>query len=177
MDLDDDVSRLLQEFDVLRHASDLDLLVFLARHPRALLTSEQMVRFLGYGPKDVAASLERLLDAGLLTRTPNSRHAARMYVLAAMPPGADWLPSLLRLATQRSGRLALMRAISHRSSQAAEPSLAGAGREKGVAPPLPFPKPRIAVESDAQPGVVAADRSGMCPGSVPDALGSRDAGS
>lgn len=89
MDLDTAAGRLLDLLDVLRHASDLDLLIFLARHPRSLLSSEQIAAFLGYSVKEVAASLELLLEAGFLTRRPNPRHVARMYLLTATPPGAD----------------------------------------------------------------------------------------
>jgi DNA-binding MarR family transcriptional regulator len=118
MDLETDAGRLLDQLDVLRHPSDLDLLIFFARHPRVLLSSEQLAAFLGYGVKEVAASLELLLDAGFLTRTPNPRHVARMYVLAVTPPGGAWLPALRRLAGTREGRLALIWEIRRRPSDA-----------------------------------------------------------
>jgi DNA-binding MarR family transcriptional regulator len=118
MDLENDAGRLLDQLDVLRHPSDLDLLIFFARHPRVLLSSEQLAAFLGYGVKEVAASLELLLDAGFLTRTPNPRHVARMYVLAVTPPGGGWLPALRRLAGTREGRLALIWEIRRRPSDA-----------------------------------------------------------
>jgi hypothetical protein len=39
MDHEETAGRLLDQFDVLRHATDLDLLVSFARHPRSLLAS------------------------------------------------------------------------------------------------------------------------------------------
>jgi len=115
MDLGKDAGHLLDQLDVLRHPSDLDLLVFFARHPRTLLSSEQIAAFLGYGIKETAASLELLLEAGFLTRTPNPRHVARMYLLVGTPPGGGWLPALTRLATTREGRLALIWEIRRRA--------------------------------------------------------------
>jgi hypothetical protein len=114
MDLETDAGRLLDQLDVLRHASDLDLLMFFARHPRTLLASEHIAAFLGYGVNEIAASLELLVDAGFLTRTPDPRHVARMYVLADAPPGNGWLPALKRLASTRDGRLALIWEIRRR---------------------------------------------------------------
>jgi hypothetical protein len=78
----DDAHLLLDRIGVLKPACDLDLLVFFARHPRALLTSEQLAAWLGYELKQIAESLEVLLEAGLLARTQNPTHAARMYVFS-----------------------------------------------------------------------------------------------
>ena len=116
MNLENDARRLLDELDVLRHPCDLDLIIFFARHPRSLLASEQLAAFLGYGVKEIADSLELLLDAGFLTRTPNPRHVARMYVFSVDAPGGGWLPALVRLAATRNGRLELIWAIRERSS-------------------------------------------------------------
>ena len=153
MDQRTDAGRLLDQHDVLRYPRDLDLLVFFARHPRTLLSSGQIAAFLGYGTNDIATSLELLLEAGFVTRTPHPRHAARMYVLAATPPGGEWLPALRQLAATREGRLALIREIRRRSSDA----LSQATQENqsaNVTRPLPFPQGRVAAvnceESDAQ---------------------------
>lgn len=121
MDLDHDADTLIDRIGVLRQPSDLDLLVFFARHPRALLTSEQLAAFLGYGVKEIAASLDLLLTAGLITRTPNRTHAARLYTLCVDGPNGGWLPTLVRLASAREARLALIRALKRRSSQELDP--------------------------------------------------------
>lgn len=95
----------------IRHACDLDLLLFFHRHPSALLTSEQLVAYLGYDGERVAKSLDGLIEAGLLTRSQYPSHAARMYVLelAAVPDGL--LPSLLKIAATRQGRHDVMRLL------------------------------------------------------------------
>lgn len=112
----EDIDRLLDRVGVLRHACDLDLLVFFARHPRALLTSEQLATWLGYELKQIAQSLEVLFDAGFITRTQNPTHAARMYVFAIGGSNGGWLPTLLKLASTRVGRLAMVAALSRRTS-------------------------------------------------------------
>jgi hypothetical protein len=121
--------QLIGRVGVLRHPCDLDLLLFFARHRRALLTSDQLAALLGYGAKDIAASLELLLDAGLLSRTPNRKHAARLYVFAAgSDPEREWLPPLLTLGSTREGRLEMMRALRRRlSTESGDAS--GGGRE------------------------------------------------
>ena len=114
IDVRKDAGRLLDQRDVLRQSSDLDLLLFFSRHPRTLLSSEHIAAFLGYGVKEIAASLDLLLEAGFLTRTPSPRRLARMYVLVATPPGDGWLSEVQRLATTREGRLALIGEIRRR---------------------------------------------------------------
>jgi hypothetical protein len=129
MDLEHDARRLLDRIDVLRHPSDLDLLIFFARHPRSLLASEQLAAFLGYGVKEVAASLDLLLGATLITRTPNPSHAARLYVFSVDGRVSDWWPELLTLASTRQGRVAMIRELRRRASQAAgAPRVTAAGQ-------------------------------------------------
>ena len=117
----EDARRLLDQIAVLRRGCDLDLLIFFARHPRSLLASESLAGFLGYDLKEVAESLEVLLSAGLLTRTQTPAHAARLYVLAVEGTNggstAEWLPSLVALASTREGRLALREALTHRRGE------------------------------------------------------------
>lgn len=88
----------------IRHACDLDLLLFFNRHPCALLTSEQIVAYLGYDREQVAKSLDGLIEAGLLTRSQNPPHAARLYVLELGGASGGLLCSLLRIASTRQGR-------------------------------------------------------------------------
>src|SRR5512134_106935 len=65
----------------LRDACDLDLLLFFSRHPRVVLTSEQLAAYVGYELQQVARALDLLLGAGLLKRTLNQGAPGRMYVL------------------------------------------------------------------------------------------------
>jgi hypothetical protein len=105
---------LLDRIKVLRHPSDVDLLVFFARHPRALIASEQLATFLGYEIKQIAESLDVLLKAGFLRRIPNRAHAARLYVFTANGTDEGLLPPLVKLACTREGRLAIRQALTLR---------------------------------------------------------------
>jgi hypothetical protein len=125
MDQDEDVRRLLDRIDVLRHPSDLDLLIFFARHPRSLLASGQLAAFLGYGVTEVAASLDLLQEAALITRTPNPSHAARLYVFTVDGQVSDCWPELLTLASTRQGRVAMSQAAgAPRVTATGQPSAA-----------------------------------------------------
>src|SRR5688572_14235473 len=113
----DDARRLLDRIDLIRNPCDLDLLVFFARHRRILLASEQLAILLGYEFTQVAASLDLLQRAGLVTLAENEMYTARMYVFAAGDPASEWLPDLLQLASTREGRLALVAALRDRSAE------------------------------------------------------------
>ena len=104
---------------VLRHRCDLDLLVFFVRHPRTLMASEQLAAFLGYPLKQISDSLDILLGAGLLTRTPNPVHAARMYVFAVPGSNGGWLPELMKLASTQNGRQMLRSEMKQRPRSSA----------------------------------------------------------
>jgi hypothetical protein len=58
---------------------DLDLVLFFARHPDALMTSEQLALLVGYDLQQIAKSLELLVKRKLLRRTQNPTHPARLY--------------------------------------------------------------------------------------------------
>jgi hypothetical protein len=133
MDLDQDARRLLDRAHVLGHPSDLDLLIFFARHPRSLLASEQLAAFLGYGVREIAASLDLLLRAALLTRTPHRLHGARLYVFSADDANREWLSPLLKLTSTREGRLALIWELRRRASQAAGASRVTAAAQTSTA--------------------------------------------
>ena len=132
----EDARRLLDRIGVLKNACDLDLLVFFARHPRALLTSEQLAAWLGYELKQIAESLEVLLDAGLLTRTQNPAHAARMYVFVVGGSNGDWVPRLLKLVSTRGGRLAVKEELSRRAPK--QSNGPAARQTRATAPARPF---------------------------------------
>jgi DNA-binding MarR family transcriptional regulator len=112
-----EIESLLARTQVVRKACDLDLLVFLHRHPRALLTSEQLAAFVGYDIKEIAKSLEVFLEAGFLERTQNPMHAARMYLLVLDGPSHDGIRDLLKLASTRRGRQGLLHVLDPKGSQ------------------------------------------------------------
>jgi hypothetical protein len=107
----DHAQRLLDRIAVLRHPCDLDLLTFLARHRRTLLANEQIADLLGYAFKQIEASLELLVGAGLVTRMTNGTRDTQMCVLAAADSSREWLPDLLQVARTREGRLAMLQAL------------------------------------------------------------------
>jgi hypothetical protein len=102
---------MLDRIGAIRRPCDLDLLVFFYRHPRALLTAEQLIGYLGRDREEVAKSLESLMEARLVTRSQNPSHTARLYVLEldALPGGL--LTSFLEIAISRQGRHELMQLL------------------------------------------------------------------
>lgn len=129
----EDARHLLERIGMLRHPCDFDLLLFFARHPRTLITSEQLAVWLGYELKQIADSLEILRESGLLTRTQNPTRAARMYIFAIGGTTGGWLPSLLELASTRQGRLAAMKALSRRTPKGADRPVARRARDIAAA--------------------------------------------
>jgi DNA-binding MarR family transcriptional regulator len=109
----DDLRSMLERIRGIRHPCDLDLLLFFHRHPRALLTSEQLVAYLGYDGERVAKSLDGLIEAGLLTRSQNTytSDAAHLYVLELRGPDGALLASLLKVAATPQGRRDVMRLL------------------------------------------------------------------
>lgn len=86
-----------EQIGPLRNPCDLEVLLFFSRHSRSLLTSGKLAEYVGYDAKQVGSSLDRLVAAGVLTRSQNATHEARLYVLvpSPLPP---WLKSLLTRA-------------------------------------------------------------------------------
>jgi len=107
----EDTRRLLDVVEVIRSPCDLDLLLFFVRHPRSLLTSDQIAALLGYPIKDIAVSLEGLLAADLLSGRQHPSQAASMYIFAASGQPNEGLPAVLRLASTRAGRLSFVKAL------------------------------------------------------------------
>ena len=58
--------------------------------------------------KQVAQSLETFIEAGLLERTQNPTHAARMYLLQLDGPQGGDFKKLLELASTRAGRRVIL---------------------------------------------------------------------
>lgn len=99
----------------LRHPCDLDLLLFFYRHPRTLLTGERLVSYLGYDREQVARSLDGLIEVGLLTRSQNPSHTARLYILELDSLPGGLLSSFLKRAATRPGRREAMRLLAGES--------------------------------------------------------------
>ena len=122
------IGDLLDRIGCLRYPCDLDLLLFFYRHPQAFLKSERLAEYVGYDLPQVERSLETLMTAGLLRKSPDSTRPARLYVLARSTLGG-WLSSLLRVAATRDGRLAVIHALK----QPPSPGLSGGGEPEPVA--------------------------------------------
>ena len=105
----------------LREACDLDLLLFFSRHPRVVLSSEQLAAYVGYDLVDVARALDLLLGAGLLKRTLNHGTPGRMYVLE-VDHAEEWLETLRRLCATPDGRNALKALLKERRAQRGIPA-------------------------------------------------------
>ena len=108
--------RLRDRIGVLGNPCDLDLLLFFVRHPRSLLTSDQIAAYIGYDVKQIGDSLDALLASKLLTRSQNPARAARMYVfgISGQDGGGGWLSSLVDFVSTREGRLAMREALTER---------------------------------------------------------------
>ena len=106
-----EIRRLLASIPAIRSSCELDLLLFLYRHPRALLTNEQLAAFVGYDMKRVASAIDEFISAGLLKRTQNRMHAARMYLLVVGGPEKQGLHTLLELASTRQGRANILQIL------------------------------------------------------------------
>ena len=123
------IANLLDRVGSVSHPCDLDLLLFFFRHPRAYLISERLAEYVGYELPQVAQSLEALITAGLLRRSPDSTHPARLYVLTPGSTRGGWLSSLLRIAATREGRLAVLDALKQQPS----PGRSDRGESESVA--------------------------------------------
>src|SRR3989442_14240034 len=86
------IGDLLDRIECLRHPCDLDLLLFFSRHPRAYLLTERLAEYVGYELPQVAQSLETVITAGLLRRSPDSTPPAPLYLLSpGSTPGGGLL--------------------------------------------------------------------------------------
>ena len=104
----EDIKRLLACAPLIRSACELDLLVFLYRHPRVLLTTRQLAVFVGHKEKQVASALDVFISTGLLERTQNPMHSADMYVLSLDGPQGGGIKTLVERASTRHGRRELL---------------------------------------------------------------------
>lgn len=115
--------RLLARIGFVQHPCDLDLLLFFVRHPRSLVTSEQIAMYLGYDLKRIGQSLDTLIAANALTRSQSPAHAARLYVLGAGGTSGGWLPPLIETMSTREGRQAMREAIGQLPNEGVRRSL------------------------------------------------------
>jgi hypothetical protein len=99
----------------LRDVCDLDLLLFFSRHPRVVLSSEQLAAYVGYDLVEVARALDVLLGSGVLKRTLNHGTPGRMYVLE-VNHAEEWLEPLRRVCATPDGRHALRALLRERRS-------------------------------------------------------------
>ena len=106
------IQQLLARTAVIVGPCELDLLLFLYRHPRTLLTNEQLAAFVGYDMKQIAKSIDAFIDAGLLERAQNSLHVARMYLLVIEGEESGGLKTLLRMASTGEGRRDILRVLA-----------------------------------------------------------------
>jgi hypothetical protein len=108
---------MLDSLPAVRHACDVDLLMFFYRHPCALLTGEQLVSYLGYERERLVKSLETLIEAGLVTRSQNPSRTARLYALELESVPGGLLSRFLEIATTRSGRQQVMNLLGSGASR------------------------------------------------------------
>ena len=148
----DDARTLIDRVAVLRHPCDLDLLVFFSKHSRTLLSSEHLSTLLGCDIKQMADSLEVLLDAGLVRRSQSLTQSTRMYVFSGGGIDGGSLLKLVALASTRVGRLALIEVLKSPSRDqpvgqagrvrpppdavSARPFLVRPAKSGGQAPPI-----------------------------------------
>jgi hypothetical protein len=99
-----DIQGLVARVPFVRRACELDLLVFFYRHPRSILTNEQLSALVGYDTQEIAKSIDRFIEAGLLERAQNPMHAARMYLLLLDGQYMGPLKAFLDLACTHQGR-------------------------------------------------------------------------
>jgi hypothetical protein len=129
----EDLRALLDGLGAIRHPCDVDLLLFFYRHPRALLTAEMLVSYLGQDHERVAKSLDGLIAAGLLSRSQNPARSPRLYVLNLEGGPGRQLASFLEMASTRQGRKEVMRLLEPGPDPAAGPSLRRKARLARVA--------------------------------------------
>jgi hypothetical protein len=139
------VGDLLDRIGCLNHACDLDLLLVFHRHPRVVLSSERLAIYIGHELPRVAQSLDTLIGAGLLSRTQRAGGVERMYVLVSWGAPGGWLDALLRLASTREGRLAVLAALARPRPEGESPKTSGLGP---AAARCQLPRARAASESE-----------------------------
>ena len=101
----------------LRETCHLDLLLFFSRHPRVVLSSEQLATYVGHHADNVARALGLMIEAGLLTQAQSVGGPGIMYVFEAHHL-EQWLQPLRGLCSSPDGRRALRTLLKQRRSMA-----------------------------------------------------------
>jgi hypothetical protein len=108
---------------------DLDVLIFLCRHPNALLTVDDLAARVGYNVHDVGTSIEVLIAAGLLGCSGEAaeRRRSEAFLYTLLPGRWDAiLGPLSWLASSADGRRSLRRALTHnRAPRSGQPHVRG----------------------------------------------------
>ena len=114
--------------DVLDRPCDLDVLLFLHRHPRALMTADDLARRVGHPVEVVRRSLSALCRGGLMASSEPAMTAepsgVRLY-RSVVGAWDDLLPAILWVASSPEGRHALRRALELKRARPLPP---GEGR-------------------------------------------------
>lgn len=105
------IQELLSSAGSVRSACDLDLLIFLWRHPRSILTTDRLARLTGTTAAQIGSALDLFLERGLLERALHPSHSARLFVLQLQGPSGEATRRLLRLASDADGRREVLRAL------------------------------------------------------------------
>src|SRR2546422_3368587 len=100
----------------IKTSCDLDLLLFLARHPDALMTTEALAAMVGYDLQEIAKSLDLLIERQLLERPQKPTHTTRLYRFRAAH-GAPALHQILEIAATSEGRRRMRQILRQRQSQ------------------------------------------------------------
>ena len=104
------IRQLLERSQVLHYPCDVDLLLFFYRHPQSLLTSDHLATFVGYAVPQIARSLDAFIAAGIIERSQNPTHFARMYRLVRATTDG-WVASIVKVASTRRGRHDVMQVL------------------------------------------------------------------
>jgi DNA-binding MarR family transcriptional regulator len=97
---------------------DLDVLIFFLRHPRVLLTLDDLAARVGYDVHDVGASIAVLAARGLLEHSKDGAERRQSEAVLYRFTLRKWdaiRGPLLYLASSADGRRSLRRALTHMS--------------------------------------------------------------
>ena len=99
--------------------ADWDVLVFLYSHRASLASAEQISRLVGYTAAVVGDALDRLESRGFVKRSRASQGVRLYQFLDSTSPSHDGFRKLLKLATNRPGRLLLAKKLRERGTKQA----------------------------------------------------------
>jgi hypothetical protein len=91
--------------------AEWDVLVFVNRHGTTIASAANMVGLIGYSQSVIESALEKLTKARLIQSSRSDGIGLYRLVQLDMPARQDSFNALMKMATQRSGRLHLIRAL------------------------------------------------------------------